>query len=192
MIDEIAREYRHGLGVNELYILNLAYIINIVFSIIMFVFLLRTIKIVNSKNEKNVIIDEEFFIIGHFLGIFSGLIGLLFTLHMIQFVSKELIIEKFWVLIPFYMLFLTPYALAILYWLFLKRKQHIDDWYDEKQIQDMLKSTAVTVLLSIPGLSVLLLFQAPHSLFLIIYYVFLILILFSGGTLYFYKLKDII
>jgi hypothetical protein len=190
MIDEIAREYRHGLGVNELGILNLAYSMNIVFIIIMLVYLLRTIKTINLQSVKNVVIDEDLFIIGHSIGVLSGITGLLFTLHMIQFVSKSLLIGKLWVFIPFYILFLTPYALAILFWLFLKRKQQINVWYDEKQIQDLLKSSVITLLLSIPGLSGLLLFQVPHTLFLIMYYVFLVLILFSGGTLYFYKIKE--
>ncbi|MBN2425440.1 MAG: hypothetical protein JXR46_16145 [Calditrichaceae bacterium] len=193
MIDEIAREYRHGYGLNigELSILNLAYMINIIFIVTLFVFLLKTRIIVSGDTVKNVVIDEEYFILANFLGFFSGIAGLLFTLHMVQFVDVKLLIEKFWVLIPFYIMFLTPYGLAIFYWLFLKHKQKIVDWYDEKQIQDLLKSSAVTLLLSIPGLSILLLFQIPHVLFLIVYYVFLILLLFSGSALYFSKIKDI-
>ena len=190
MIDEIAREYRHGLGINELGILNFAYLINLAFFMTMFVFLLRTRKAVKSESITNAAIDEEFFIIGHFLGLVSGISGLVFTLHMIQFVNKSLIMEKIWVLIPFYILFLTPYALAVFYWIFIKRKQKISDWYDEKQIQDMLKSSAASLLLSVPGLSILLLLQLPHNLFITIYFLFLILILFSAGTLYFYKVKE--
>ena len=191
MIDEIAREYRQGLGINEIRILNLAYIFNVIFIITLSVFLLKIRTIISADTVKNVVIDEEYFILANFLGFFSGVAGLLFTLHMIQFIDGNLLVEKFWVLIPFYIMFLTPYGLAIFYWLFLKHKQKIVDWYDEKQIQDLLKSSAVTLLLSIPGLSILLLFQIPHGLFLIVYYVFLILILFSGSALYFSKIKDI-
>ncbi|MBN1388323.1 MAG: hypothetical protein JW965_07745 [Bacteroidales bacterium] len=192
MVDEIAKEYRHGLGINELYILNLAYIINMVFSIFIFIFLLRTIRLINLENTTTVPVDENLFIIGQSLGIISGIVGIWFTLHMITFVGSEIMMDKFWVFIPFYILFLVPYSLAILYWLSVKRKQRIREWYDEKQIQDMLKSSLVTLVLSVPGLAVLLLFQVPHGIFWIVYYVFLVLTLFSASTLYFFKLKDII
>jgi len=191
MIDEIAREFRHGLGINELYILNLAYIINMVFSLLLFVFLLRTVKLINLENAETVPVDENLFIIGQSLGIISGITGLWFTLHMIKFVGAEIMMDKLWVFIPFYILFLIPYILAILYWLSIKRKQRIHDWYDEKQVQDMLKSSLVTLLLSVPGLAFLLMFRVPHAIFWLIYYVFLVLFLFSASTLYFFKLKDI-
>lgn len=191
MVDEIAREYRHGLGINELYILNLAYIVNMGFSVLMFVFLLRTVKLLNMENTGIISVDENLFIIGQSMGIISGLTGIWFTIHMIKFVGPEIMLEKLWVFIPFYLLFLVPYALAILYWLSVKRKQRIQEWYDEKQVRDMLKSSMVTLVLSVPGLAVLLLFHVSHGIFWLIYYVFLILLLFSVSTLYFFKLKDI-
>jgi hypothetical protein len=191
MVDEIAREYRHGLGINELYILNLAYIINMVFSILVFVFLLKTVKLINMKNTGTVSVDENLFIIGQSLGIISGLTGIWFTIHMIKFVGPELMLDKLWVFMPFYILFLVPYALAILYWLSVKHKQRIQEWYDEKQVHDMLKSAMATLVLSVPGLAVLLLFHVPHGIFWIVYYIFLVLMLFSASTLYFFKLKDI-
>jgi len=190
MIDEIAREYRQGLDINELHILNLAYITNIAFSLLVFIFLLKTFRLlaVGDTRVKNV--DEIIFVISQYLGIVAGFTGLLFTLHMLRFVTKEILIDKFWVFIPFYILFLIPYLLAGLYWLSLKLKQRIEDWYDEKQLQDMLRSAFMTLLLSVPGLSLLLLFQIPHAIFVIFYYIFLIMLLFSGGTLYYFKIKD--
>jgi hypothetical protein len=190
MVDEIAREYRHGLAINELSILSLAYIINMVFSIGTFFFLLRTFKLINLEDSKRIRVDETIFIIAQYMGIISGVTGVLFTLHMMQFIRQEILMEKFWVLIPFYMLFLIPYTLASLYWVVLKRNQRIHDWYDEKQVQDILKSGFTTLVLSIPGVAVLLLFPVSHAFFYLLYYIFLILLIFSGGTLYYFKLKD--
>jgi len=187
MIDEIAREYRHGFGISELYILNVAYMTNIVFSLLMFIFLLRTLKLVSIEDIKATDIEERIFIIAQCMGIVAGATGLLFTLHMIIFVNKEVLIDKYWVFIPFYILFLIPYSLTALYWLSLKRKQRISEWYDEKQIQDMFRSSFTTLVLSVPGLMIFLLFQIPHSVFWIFYYIFLILFIFSSSTLYYYK-----
>ena len=137
-------------------------------------------------------IDETIFTIAQFMGIFAGLMGILFTLHMLLFIRKDILSEKFWVLIPFYIMFLIPYALAGLYWLSLKLRQRIKDWYDEKQLQDMLKSSFVTLLLSVPGLALMLMFPIPHSIFWIFYYISMIMLLFSGSTLYYFKIKDMI
>jgi hypothetical protein len=190
MVDEIAREYRHGFGINELYILNSAYLINMAFSIVVFFFLLRTFKLINSEDPKVIRIDETIFIIAQYMGILAGITGVLFTLHMMQFVRQDLLMDKFWVFIPFYLLFLIPYVLVVFYWLSIKRKEHLHDWYDEKQIQDMLKSSFSTLLLSVPGLAVLLVFQIPHPFFWLLYYIFLILLLFSSSTFYYFKIKD--
>jgi hypothetical protein len=191
MVDEIAREYRHGLGINELYILNLFLIVNVAFSIGIFILLLKSFKLVEINITKVKSIDEKIFVIAQVMGIAAGFMGLLFTFHFIVFVSRSFPEDKWWVLIPFYLLFLIPYTLTVIYWLGLKRKQKTKDWYDEKQIQDMLKSSLVTLLLSIPGLAVLLLVNIPAPFFWFVYYFFMVLLLFSSATLYFFKIRDI-
>ena len=192
MIDEIAREYRLGWDISEIYILNSAYFVNIVFSLLIFVFLLRTFKLINLENSKSQHVDEDIFVIAQYLGIFSGITGIVFTLHMIRFVTKHILINKLWVFIPFYVLFLIPYGLAVLYWLVLKRRVRIHDWYDEKQMQDILRSSLVTLLLSVPGIAILMMFHIPHTFFYLIYYIFMILLLFSASTLYHFKIKDVV
>jgi hypothetical protein len=125
------------------------------------------------------------------MGIVAGFMGLLFTFHFIVFIGKQISVDKLWVLIPFYILFLIPYALAVVYWLWLKRKQQINDWYDEKQLQDILKSSLTTLLLSIPGLALFLLVEIPSNFYILPYYIFLVLLVFSISTLYFFRIKDI-
>lgn len=191
MIDEIAREYRYGFGINELYILNSALIINMAFSICMFSFLLKTFNLVEPNDKKIKSIDEKIFVIAQCMGIVAGIMGLLFTFHLIVFIGKDIPIDKVWVLIPFYLLFLVPYSLTVLYWLWLKRKQRIQDWYDEKQLQDILKASLTTLLLSVPGMTIFLFIKIPASFYWFLYYFFMVLLIFSTSTLYFFKIKDI-
>jgi hypothetical protein len=188
MVDEISREYRFGLDISELYILNSAYLINMVFTILMFLLTLKTFRLVNFNDSKDKFTDENIFIIAQCMGIFSGVMGLLFTFDLIE---KKILINKLWIFIPFYILFLVPYGLAVIYWLSQKLKQRINDWYDEKQLQDILKSSLTTLLLSVPGLAIFLFIKIPSHFYFFMYYVFLILLIFSGSTLYFFKIKDI-
>ena len=79
----------------------------------------------------------------------------------------------------------------VLYWLSLKLKQRINNWYDEKQLQDILKSSLTTLLLSVPGLALFLFIKIPDHFYYFLYNIFLILLIFSSSTLYFFKIKDI-
>jgi hypothetical protein len=191
MVDEIAKEYRLGWDISELYILNIEYMINLAFTILLFFFILKTFRLVHINDSKDKFVDEVIFTIAQCMGIVAGIMGLLFTFHFIVFVGKQIPVNKFWVLIPFYILFLIPYALAVVYCLSIKRKQHINDWYDEKQLQDILKSSLTTLLLSIPGLAIFLSIEIPSNFYILPYYIFLILLIFSSSTLYFFKIKDI-
>ena len=117
MVDEIAKEYEIGLDINELYILNFEYIINMTFTLLLFLFILKTFSLICINDLKDKFVDEEIFTIAQCMGILAGIMGLLFTFHFIVFVGKQIPVNKFWVLIPFYILFLIPYVLAVVYWL---------------------------------------------------------------------------
>ena len=65
------------------------------------------------------------------------------------------------------------------------------DWYDEKQLQDVMKSSLCTLLLSIPGMALFLLIKNPSVYHFFLYYFFFILLIFSISTLYFFRIKDI-
>lgn len=116
MVDEIAREYRNGIEINEGYILNLFLILNMIFSIGIFVLLLKTFKLVEIDKTKVKSIDEKIFVIAQVMGIIAGFMGLLFTFHFIK---------------------------------------------------------------------------VPAPFFWFVYYIFMVLLLFSSGTLYFFKIRDI-
>ena len=188
MIDEIAREYRLGADISELYLLDLGYSLNAVFSLVMGLLLVKTLTLSQENSGKKILQDEKIFIVAQIMGIVSGIMGLFLTFALI---GQKIPLEKIWVYIPFYILFLIPYGLAVFYWLLLKRKQKINEWYDEKQFQDILKASLVTMLLSIPGMLVLLFIKVPHSIYWFLYFIFLVIFLFSSCTLYFFKIKDL-
>ena len=188
MIDEIAREYRLGADISELYLLDLGYSLNAVFSLVMGLLLVKTLTLSQENSGKKILQDEKIFIVAQIMGIVSGIMGLFLTFALI---GQKIPLEKIWVYIPFYILFLIPYGLAVFYWLLLKRKQKINEWYDEKQFLDILKASLVTLLLSIPGMLVLLFIKVSHSFYWFLYYIFLVIFLFSSSTLYYFKIKDL-
>jgi hypothetical protein len=186
MIDEVARQYRLGLSIYEVYILYSAYLINMLFSALIFFLVLKTFPIIKNSSTDGKTVDEQIFTIAQYIGIISGAMGLLllFSLSGKGLPSNKLIFS-----IPFFLMFLTPYGLVVLYWFSLKLNQKISDWYDEKQLQDIMKASLTTLLLSFPGLILFLFTDFTDSFYFFVYYVFLALILFSGSTLYFFKIK---
>jgi hypothetical protein len=128
--------------------------------------------------------DERIFTLAQVLGIVSGVMGLLLTLVLLVLKWPP---ERFWIFVPFYGLFMIPYGLAVLYWIRIKRRERLSDWYDEKQVRDMMKASLGTLILSIPGMAVLALIPGPLGFYWLPYYLFLVLTLFSTGTLYSFK-----
>lgn len=118
------------------------------------------------------------------MGILSGLTGLLLVFDL---AGKNITDNKLVFYAPFFILFLTPYILAVLYWLSFKIRHTIDGWYDEKQLKDVMKASLTTLVLSIPGLFVFLFLGIPSVSYFFLYYVFLALVIFSGSTLFYYK-----
>lgn len=188
MVDEIAREYRSGFtDQGEFYILNGSLVINILFIIFMFYFFLKSYRLKDIKDSKDNFADEKVFIIAQYLGILAGILGIYQTFILIAFANQ---ITKFWVFIPFYILFLIPYGISVIFWLILKLKKDIAEWYNEKQFQDILKASLTTLILSVPCLLVILPFKLNNPVYWFMYYLYLVLLLFSGSILFYYKIKD--
>jgi len=158
--------------------------VNVLFCIIMIIEAYRALVRVTPRVDAPIARDERVFTIAQVMGIASGIMGLLLTLFVI---GRKTPSERFWIYIPFYGLFLSPYVLAVVYWLIIKRRERLADWYDEKQVRDVLKGSLAALILSVPGLSVLVLVRQPLGFYWFPYYLFLILSLFSVSTLYFFK-----
>lgn len=184
MADEIGREmavadmYPGG----EIFILYASLGINMLFSMVMMVEVFRTRPVASVAGDAPVPKDDRVFTLVNAMGVVSGVLGLLLTFSVIGRPSG-----RFLVFIPFYLLFLTPYCLGALFWVIMKWRDRPAGWYDEKQIHDILKASLTTLLLSLPGLTILALFRRPIVFYWFPIYLFLTLSLFSVSTLYYFK-----
>ncbi|MFC2083621.1 hypothetical protein ACFLS9_01050 [Bacteroidota bacterium] len=187
MWDEIGKEYGVlGAHMGEVMILYFLLIINASFCIFMFYLTIKVLAVSEVQSMNIGGKDEKIFSLAQYVGIVSGGLGILLTFDLI---NKQILDYRFWIYFPFYILFLFPYILVVLYWLSIKMKERIVDWYDEKQLRDILKSSLTTLILSIPGLAILLVIQKPISFYWFIYYLFLELLIFSTCTLYFFRAR---
>lgn len=189
MTDEIARQYRNGMSINEIHILNSAYIFNVALCLLTLVFLLRTLKLIALSDSGTDHVDDGIFISSLCLGMVAGIAGIYLTLRQAHANVEGFPFQRLWGMVPFYIMILSPFVLALFYWFIVKRRQSRRNWLDEKQVQDMLRAALVTLILSVPGLSLLWIHETPHMFFVLFYYIFMALAVFSASTLYFFRFK---
>lgn len=181
MFDEIARQAE---ATGETAILNGCLIVNVLFAAAMLFFLLRVLFGSHEVHLSSAERDDAFFSIVQYMGIIVGVLGILLSISVLQ---RQVPITKFWVYLPFYAMFFIPYFIATACWFTLKLKVRMADWYDEKQWRDMLQAAFAAMVISVPGLAMLFLVGKPTGYYWFPYYCFMMVLLFSGGTLYFYK-----
>ena len=175
------------MDVPEVAVLNGTYLLNIALTIVMFLLFVHTFRKRDAGNAQHTSGDETIFTLAQCMGIVSGIMGIWLTFNLIE---KHIARQGFWVYLPLYALFVMPYGLVMLAWYCCKSRQVMAGWYDEKQCHDMLKSSFATLLCSIPGVAVFVVFRNPDSIYWVVYHVFLLLLMFSSSTLYYYKIKD--
>ncbi|MBN2265264.1 MAG: hypothetical protein JW775_05560 [Candidatus Aminicenantes bacterium] len=185
LYDEIGREMTIEFPVpGEVSLLYAALGLNLLFAAAMMVAAFRGLAREGAADGVGGAKDERVFALAQAMGVVSGAMGLGLTGLII---ARGWPAGRLWVFIPFYALFLVPYGLAVLYWLGLKRRDRSSEWYDEKQVRDMLKASLATLALSVPGLAILGMIPRPIGFAWFPYYLFLVLTLFSAGTLYFFR-----
>jgi len=180
MIDELADDVRYGFKYS-LIMITIPLLVKIFYTLLVLiqVYLLLTDKEVLNIHEKK---DETIFVMAQIVGLISGLLGMMLVLsHFLRTLPNP----GPW--IPAYTIFFVPYGIIVCYWLVLKIRENISEWYDEKQWKDVLRAAFTTLILSIPGLGFLFIFKKPTEFYWFPYYIFFILIVFSGLTLIFYK-----
>ncbi|MBN1352107.1 hypothetical protein JXJ21_22095 [candidate division KSB1 bacterium] len=136
--------------------------------------------------------DEIVFETAHYTGIFCSLIGLAFTVYALALEVSPRLMK--YLIIPYGAFIIMPYGLICFYWLIIKRKERLTEWYDEKQWQDMTKAGLITLILSIPAMALFFIFNyfdstAPWCVMWFPYYLFMIILIFSATVLYFYKTR---
>ncbi len=192
---DISKEYVFGLP-GEFNILFFSQALHFIFYILMIVLLASTRKSVRKGGEEIVLKDDSIFINAQYIGILSGVSGLVlvttFSLMYLTVYPLSLWAIKAGIIVTS-LIAIIPYILIVFYWLIIKLKERISEWYDEKQYQDITKASLVTLVASIIIMTVIFIIQYFLIAFDFItitwfpFYIFLVLLMFSSSTLYFSK-----
>src|SRR4030042_1707316 len=195
LASDISKEYIFGLP-SEFNILFVSQVLHFVFYILMIVLLALTRKSILKKGEEVVLKDDSIFINAQYIGILSGISGLiLFTIFSV--LSLTVYPLPPWAIdagvVVISLVAVIPYVLIVLYWLVIKLNERISGWYDEKQYQDITRASLVTLIASVIIMALIFIAQYFVSVLNFFneiwfpFYIFLVLLLFSASTLYFNK-----
>ena len=197
LMSDISKEYVFGLP-GEFNILFFSQVLHLIFYILMIVLLTSSRKSAGKKGEEIVLKDDSIFINTQYIGILSGISGLaLVTIFSTLYVGVYDL--PVWAIkagiVMSSLMAVIPYVLIAIYWLILKLREKTGEWYDEKQYQDITRSSLVALLMSILFLLIVFIIQYIFGDFELLnfiwfpLYFFFILLLFSSTTLFFNKRK---
>ncbi|MBN1537353.1 MAG: hypothetical protein JW908_11520 [Anaerolineales bacterium] len=191
MLKDIGNEYMLHNAAEEWKILFANHGIHVVYSLISTVHCLIANKRIMAMNSiPNALVDESTFLTVHQVGIFSSICGFLSILSLIGLgVAKTYLTG---LLFTVGIVLSLPYGMAVLYWLYLKRKEKPADWYDEKQFLDISRGALVTLIISVMmtiGLFLLFFLNLIDFNLILLFpiYLFVMEFWFSGSALYFSK-----
>jgi len=197
LMSDISKEYVFGLP-GEFNILFFSQVLHLIFYILMIVLLISSRKSAGKKSEEIVLKDDSIFINTQYIGILSGISGLaLITIFSTLYVGVYDL--PVWAIkagiVMASLMAVIPYVLIAIYWLILKLREKTGEWYDEKQYQDITRSSFVALMMSIIFLLIVFIIQYIFEDFELLnfiwfpLYFFFILLLFSSTTLFFNKRK---
>lgn len=135
--------------------------------------------------------DEIVFVLAQYVGIVCGAIGIAW-IALGMYVGRNVKISVYHSIAAM-ILILIPYGLIVSYWLILRLRDRIGEWYDEKQWRDITRAGFTTLLLLIPILLFFFLafsLRGEHFPTLILWFpftLFVILFCFSLLTLISYR-----
>jgi len=192
LLSDIGKEHIAGLDTSgEWPVLYSSQLIHILFIILVILLIFLTFrKLLQASNEDIVLKDEAIFINAQYIGIFCGLFGI--GVFSALSASTQLWALKKGIFI-ISLISVLPYILIVIYWLIIKAKEKTGSWYDEKQYQDISRGSLLTIIISIIIMTIIFIMQYFSKAFEFIaitwwpFYVFLVLLLFSGSTLYYAK-----
>jgi len=194
LLGDITKEYRAGLieGIfSEFIILYFSQVLHLLFYIFALILLVITgRKQAETAQVQEALKDEAVFINVQYVGIFTSVLGLAILIAMSLFTPLWAIRKGIIILC---ICLVLPYAAIVVYWIVLKIRERITEWYDEKQFQDVTKASFVSFLSSIVILAAFFLIQnlvARFDLMNVIWfplYFFTVLLIFSATVLYLNK-----
>ncbi len=193
LISDIVKEYNAGLsGIeSEFVILFFSQSLHLLFYclIIISAVLSSKAKKLDRSDDELPLKDEAIFINAQYIGIFTSVLGLAILVSLSVF-SPLWAIKKG--IVTVCAVLIIPYVAIVIYWLIIKIRERVTEWYDEKQFQDVTKAGFVSFLSSIAILAIFFVIQ-NISKFLILnviwfpLYFFIALLIFCGTILYFNK-----
>ncbi len=169
-------------------ILYINHILHFAFHILIFLLIIFTFRLLHKKYKpEKVIKDEVIFITAQYIGMFCGLIGLAINI-LVLIIFPVRFIQKFSIVFSF--IIIIPYGIIVSYWLAIKSKEKIKEWYDEKQFNDITRASLITIIILVPVMAIIFFIYHLNPVSAIIFiwfpvYLFLTLLIFSAGTLYF-------
>jgi len=195
LINDITKEYIAGLiGIeSEFVILYFSQFAHILFYCMTLIFLTldkKEYRFYHISEKEVPLKDEAIFTDAQYIGIFTSILGL-FILASLSVSSPLWAIKKGIVIVC--VMIVIPYITIVIYWLLIKIRERITEWYDEKQFQDVTKSGFVSFLSSIAILAIFFVIQNTVKKFELLnviwfpLYFFISLLIFSGVILYLSK-----
>jgi len=195
LISDIVKEYNAGLpGIaSEFVILYFSQFLHLLFYCLIIIFIIlskKAKKIPGQTDAELPLKDEAIFINTQYVGIFVSIFGLAILISLS--VSSPLWAIKKGI-VAVCALLIIPYAAIAIYWLIIKLRERVTEWYDEKQFQDVTKAGFISFLSSIAILVIFFVLQNVLKKFLLLnviwfpLYFFIALLIFSWTLLYFSK-----
>ena len=190
-LTDVLKEYPAGLEVNnELKAIWVSHILHLFFILYSLTYLIRFIKVKQQVKPSSSLIGEQLFVSFNLIGIVCGITGLLIV--TVDFFFRENPQSIKWAIIPSSLFIFIPYLLVLFVWLIRALNDKQSGWHDEKQKFDIYKSSTFTLLVSIPLMFSLFLFNYNNvsgivSVLWLPFYLFVVLSLFSVSSLYNFK-----
>ncbi|MGZ5471898.1 MAG: hypothetical protein ACXWE0_09510, partial [Nitrososphaeraceae archaeon] len=195
LITDIVKEYNAGLpGIeSEFAVLYLSQFLHLLFYCMVMILIIMNNRVKKLSGRYDIempLKDEAVFINAQYIGVFTSVLGLIILTSLSLF-SPLWAIKKG--IVTVCTVLVIPYIAIAFYWLVLKVRERVTEWYDEKQFQDVTKAGLISFISSIIILAIFFVIQNTLSKFLLLnviwfpLYFFMALLIFSGTIIYLNK-----
>ena len=192
LLSDIGKEYILGLDTSgEWTVLYGSQAVHLLFTVLIPILVILTRRKAATRREEEIVLrDEAIFINAQYVGIFCGIFGIgIFA--VLSACTPLWALKKGIFTVSIIAVF--PYLLIAAYWLIVKIREKTGQWYDEKQYLDISRGSLFTMIVSIITMTIIFTVQYFVKAFEFMtitwfpFFIFLVLLLFSGSTLYYAK-----
>lgn len=189
---DIIKEYPAGLEIqHELTAMFIALSFHFLFLLLFSMLLFRIYsQDDDGQKTKPMQLVEHLYLTLHIVGITCAVIGLFKTFQ--ESLLGIAPVHRKWYIFPELINTLIPYFIVLLAWIFVAIRNRRLDVFDEKQKSDLSKAGSMSMLLSIPFMSVIfaITYNNVHSLMSLLwfpYFIFFIMLIFSISALFYFR-----